>query len=300
MRRFSCFLLLVMLAAVGCTSGPLGRYERSVVYQPSNAEVGDWARGQQLGFEEVKIASSGETKLHGWYFDHPERQAVVLFLHGNGGNVATWAEPVRELAERHRLSVLLFDYRGYGKSNGEPTEFGLRDDADAARTWLARRTDVAEQSIVLFGQSLGGAVAVDAATNGKPPRGLVLVSTFTSAPKVASHHIPWLPAGLVMSQRFPSESRLKEYERPLLVSHGDADRVIPFEQGEKLFAAAASKEKQFVRHVGGDHNDPLPRQFHEAFAAFLQRLPAERPYQQPAMAEIRFEPERIMPAVLRR
>jgi fermentation-respiration switch protein FrsA (DUF1100 family) len=112
--------------------------------------------------------------------------------------------------------------------------------------------------------------------------------------------MPWLPAGLVMSQRFPSESRIKEYQQPLLVSHGDADRVIPFEQGEKLFAAAGSKEKQFVRHPGGDHNDPLPREFHEAFNAFLNRLPPEGPYHQPAMAEIRFEPERKTPAALRR
>jgi fermentation-respiration switch protein FrsA (DUF1100 family) len=246
-----------------------------MLYQPSPAHVGEWGDAKARGFEEVDFESHDSTKLHGWFYDHPKRQAVVLFLHGNGGNVATWAEPVRELAVQHRLSVFLFDYRGYGKSEGAPTEAGLGDDAAAARAWLANRTGVSEESIVLFGRSLGGAVAVDAATSGPPPRGLVLVSTFTSAPKVAAHHMPWLPAGLVMSQRFPSESRIKAYEQPLLIAHGDADRVIPFAQGEKLFEAAGSEDKQFVRLRGRDHNDPLSQGFHDAFDAFLSGLPPE-------------------------
>jgi hypothetical protein len=289
-------LALLSLIAAGCASGPLGRYERSVVYQPSPAEVGDWSRAERLGFEQAEFEAVDRTRLHGWFFDHPQRRAVVLFMHGNGGNVATWADGIRELALRHRVSVLLFDYRGYGKSEGTPTEQGLIADADAARTWLASRTHVAEESIVLMGQSLGGGVAVAAANDRKPPRGLVLLSTFTSAPDIAAHHMAWLPAHFVMSQRFPSAKRIASYEGPLLICHGDADRVIPFEHGEKLFAAAASRNKQFVRHAGGDHNDPTPPEFHRAFDAFLGRLPPARAHTGPRMADmIRFEPERKLP-----
>mgnify|MGYP003863237067 CR=1 FL=1 len=105
MRRLSYGLPLVLLfSATGCASGPLGRLERSMLYQPSPAQVGDWADVNKRGFQEVDFESHDHTKLHEWFYDHPEQRAVVLFLHGNGGNVATWAEPVRELAVQHRLS----------------------------------------------------------------------------------------------------------------------------------------------------------------------------------------------------
>jgi fermentation-respiration switch protein FrsA (DUF1100 family) len=229
-----------------------------------------------LGAEEARFKSADGTKLHGWFFDHPERRAVVLFTHGNGGNVAMWANSTKYLVDRHRVAAFVFDYRGYGRSEGQPHEKGVLADARAARKWLADRTGVAEESIVLMGQSLGGAVAVDlAAKDGA--RGLVLVSSFTSVPAVASQHLPWLPASWVMTERFNSLKKIRQYDGPLLICHGDADRVIPFEQGEALYAAAKSTQKQFVRHTGGDHNDPPPEEYRAALDAFLDALPAEKP-----------------------
>jgi fermentation-respiration switch protein FrsA (DUF1100 family) len=294
------YIAVAIFALGGCSVGPIAKYERSVVYQPTPVAHGDWRQPEARGFEDVEIKSRGGVKLHGWYIDPPGRRAVVLFMHGNGGNVAMWSEPVRQLALQHRVAVLLFDYRGYGKSEGEPTEQGVTDDADAARSWLAKRAQVAEESIILMGQSLGGGVAIATANYRKKPRGLVLVSTFTSMPDVAAHHMAWLPAHLVMSQRFPSEKRIKSYDGPLLVCHGDHDRIIPFEQGQALYAAAASENKRFVRFVGRDHLDPLPREFHQAFHEFLATLPPEEPYRGPHKSEmIRYEPERMLPSWLR-
>lgn len=197
--------------------------------------------------------------------------AVVLFMHGNAGNIASRADTLAILNQRHRLSVLAFDYRGYGRSEGKPSERGILQDARAARAWLARRTGVAEQDIVLMGRSLGGGVAVDLAAN-DGARGLVLASTFTSLPDVGAHHFRWLPTNMLMSLRLDSLSKIKQYRGPLLQSHGDADRVIPYELGVRLFEAAPGP-KRFVTIPNGDHNDPQTEEYRVALDEFLATLP---------------------------
>jgi fermentation-respiration switch protein FrsA (DUF1100 family) len=164
-----------------------------------------------------------------------------------------------------------FDYRGFGRSEGEPSEHGILADARAARKWLALREGIAESDIVMMGQSLGGGVAVDlAARDGA--RGLVLASTFTSLPNVAGHHFPWIPAKLLMSMRLHSLAKIPQYRGPLLISHGDADEVIPYQQGKDLFAAAL-QPKQFVTNPGGRHNDPQPEAYRQALDEFINHLP---------------------------
>jgi fermentation-respiration switch protein FrsA (DUF1100 family) len=144
---------------------------------------------------------------------------------------------LRLYRDRLNASVLVFDYRGYGKSEGTPSEAGLLADARAARRWLAARTGVAERDIVVVGKSLGGGVAVDlAAKDGA--RALILESTFPSLPEVAAHHVPWLPTHWLMNTRLNSVAQIGNYHGPLLQSHGDADRTIPYEMGRKLFDAA--------------------------------------------------------------
>ncbi len=270
-RRNILVMAALLLCVSGCATWPL---ERAMLYQPAAATVGDWRPPAEIGFEECEFRADDRPKLHGWFLDHPDRRAVVLFTHGNGGNVAMWGRSLQYLVERHHVAALVFDYRGYGKSDGKPSEQGVLQDARAAREWLAERTGVTEQSIVLMGQSLGGGVAVDLAAN-DGARGLVLVSTFTSAPDVAAHHLPWLPVHLLMTQRFNSLSKIKHYHGPLLMCHGDADRVIPFAQGEELFATAPTPQKKFIRHVGGDHNDPPPDSYRAALDQFLSSLPPE-------------------------
>lgn len=272
---YTAMLAGLLLASSGCARYSLAAYERSIVYQPSSAEAGEWSPPRTIGFEDANFNAADGTRLHGWFLAHPEPRAVVLFMHGNGGNVALWAPSLKFLVDRHRVSALVFDYRGYGKSAGEPSEKGILQDARAARAWLTERTRVNESDVVLMGQSLGGGVAVDlAAKDGA--RGLVLVSTFTSMPDVAAQHINWLPTQWLMTQRFHSLAKIRSYPGPLLVCHGDADHLIPFEQGEQLYLEAASTQKEFIRHVGGDHNDPPPEEYRLALDRFFDTLPAAR------------------------
>jgi fermentation-respiration switch protein FrsA (DUF1100 family) len=213
---------------------------------------------------------------------------VVLFCHGNGGNVACWGWVPHLYRDRLGASVLVFDYRGYGKSEGTPTEAGILADARAARRWLAKRTGVAEGDIVVAGKSLGGGVAVDlAARDGA--RALILESPFTSLTEVAVHHLPWLPARWLMNTRLDSLALIGWYDGPLLVSHGDADRTVPYEMGQRLFEAA-NYPKSFVTIPGGGHNDLPGREYAEILDQFLASLPP-----QPGSAARNDTPTRLLP-----
>ena len=247
---------------------PLGKMEKSLVFAPSRYPEGDW-QPAGLDFEDAWFTASDGTRLHGWYVAHAQPRAVVLFCHGNAGNVALWGGELRILHDRMGVTAMGFDYRGYGRSEGTPSEAGVLADARAARTWLARRAGVAENQVVLMGRSLGGAVAVDLAADGA--RGLVLESTFTTMPEVGHAVLPWLPVRTVMRTQFNSLAKIGDYHGPLLQSHGTADRLIPYAMGRQLFAAA-NEPKQFVAIPGGDHNDPQTDFYYAALDDFLARL----------------------------
>jgi fermentation-respiration switch protein FrsA (DUF1100 family) len=249
---------------------PLGSLERSLIFIPSRYPQGNW-QPPGLKFEDAWFTAADGTKLHGWYVPHEEPRAVILFCHGNAGNVALWADVPRTLHDRVGASVFSFDYRGYGRSEGKPSEAGVLADARAARRWLAARAGIAENQIVLMGRSLGGAVAVDlAAADGA--RGLVLESTFTSLPDVAKTMYPLLPVRALMQTQLNSAAKIGKYHGPLLQSHGTADRLIPYAIGCRLFDAA-NQPKRFIPIPGGDHNDPQPGEYYAALASFLDGLP---------------------------
>jgi fermentation-respiration switch protein FrsA (DUF1100 family) len=194
----------------------------------------------------------------------------VLIAHGNAGNLTHRAHLLSSMRAQGAASMV-FDYRGYGKSDGSPSEQGVLADARAARAWLAQRTGVAEAEIVMFGESLGGGVAVDlAAADGAA--GLILLSTFTSLPDVAAKVYPWIPVRLLMRTRLDSLSKIGNYDGPVLQLHGDRDEIVPFELAEKLFQAVRDPDKRFVTLRGGTHNTTPPRAFDEALAAFIERL----------------------------
>jgi fermentation-respiration switch protein FrsA (DUF1100 family) len=247
--------------------------ENSLIYFPSVYPEGDWSP-QGLNFEDAWFEAADGTKLHGWYVPHPKPRAVMLIAHGNGGNL-THRRDLLEGLGALGVTSLIFDYRGYGRSGGSPTEAGILADARAARRWLAERAGVREGDIVLFGESLGGGVMVDlAAADGA--RALVLENTFTSLVDVAAFHYPWLPVRLLLRTRMDSAAKIGKYRGPLLQFHGDADTIIPLAIGERLFDAAG-EPKQFVVIHGGDHNDPRTGQFFAALDEFLTRLPAAAP-----------------------
>ncbi len=244
--------------------------ERYLVFVPAKYPVGDW---QPTGFtfEDVFFQSADGTRLHGWYVPHEDARAYVLFAHGNGGNLTLDADEVRVLHQQLRLAVFLFDYRGYGQSEGTPSEAGVLADARAARQWLAQREDLDEEDIVLMGQSLGGAVAVDlAAADGA--RGLVVRNTFTSLPDVAARFYPWLPVRWLMQNRFDSASKIARYQGPLLQTHGTEDQIVPFDLGRKLFDFCPSQRKEFLRVTGGGHNDFPSQKFFTALDQFVDAL----------------------------
>ena len=248
---------------------PLGKVERSLIFAPSRYPAGNW-HPAGLAFEDAWFVAGDGAKLHGWYVPHSQARVVVLFCHGNGGNVAMWSDVQRILRDRMGVASLSFDYRGYGRSEGTPSETGVLADGRAARAWLARRVGIAENQIVVMGRSLGGAVAVDlAAADGA--RGLILESTFTSLPEVAQANMPMLSPGSVMQTQLNSLAKIGNYHGPLLQSHGTADRLIPFAMGRRLFEAA-NEPKRFIAIQGGDHNDPQSDEYYKALSEFFGQL----------------------------
>jgi len=265
-----CILTISLLP--GCAgwshNTPLAKLERSLVYHP--APFPDDLPEDKIPFEDVEFTSADGTRLHGWFADHSDPVGVALVCHGNAGNIVSRGDSLMILNRRHRLAVMIFDYRGYGKSEGTPTESGILADARAARAWLAQRKKVPESEIILMGRSLGGAVAVDLAAN-DGSKGLVLASTFTSMPEVAKNLMPLAPANLLMQQRFDSIGKISNYRGPLLQSHGDADELIPIELGRKLFEAAPGP-KTFVTIPNAGHNDPQSEEYRKALDGFIEKI----------------------------
>jgi uncharacterized protein len=247
-------------------------FENNLIFIPSRYPAGNWKPSPDP-IEDAEFTSADGTKLHGWYAPHDDPKAVVLVAHGNAGNVTHRYELLRGL-NRAGASVLVFDYRGYGRSEGKPTETGVLADARAARSWLAKRAGVSERDIVLFGESLGGGVQVDlAASDGA--RGLILLGTFTSVPDVAAHHYPWVPVRYLLRTRLDSISKIAQYHDPLLQIHGSHDSIVPRSLAERLFEVA-NEPKQLLVIEGADHNDPIGRPVFAAIGEFLAKLPPSR------------------------
>jgi len=251
--------------------------EESAIFQPVRYPEGDW-RPAWLQFEDVQFSSEDGTALHGWYLEHPTPRAHVLYCYGNAGHLAGRAELVAFLRDRYRVSIFIFDYRGYGRSEGEPNEKGILADARAARAWLADQAGIDADQVVLMGRSLGGAVAVDLAADGGAS-GLILESTFTSMTDLAAHHYPFLPVRLLLRTRLDSVDKIGRYDGPLLQSHSPADEVVPYELGQRLFEASPSDQKRFVVIEGAAHNDPhrhpVFTEYYEALEPFFDQLVQE-------------------------
>ncbi len=206
-----------------------------------------WAAGSR----EVWMRASDGTRLHALWWPQPADGPVILFFHGNAQNNFAWAlvqEDLRPLGCR----LLLPDYRGYGKSEGRPSEQGLYLDGKAALDWLSGE-GVAESQIVLFGKSLGGGVACHLVPE-RPFMGIVLESTFTSLAGVARHLFPFVPAGTVLPEVYPSAQNLVRKTCPLLVVHGTLDALIPAAEGKALYRLAPDPKELYLVE-GAGHND---------------------------------------------
>jgi fermentation-respiration switch protein FrsA (DUF1100 family) len=269
-RRFAFWWRIVRIPLIAYVAVVvlLMLFENQMVYYPAPYPAGDW-QPAGLNFEDARFTADDGTALHGWYIPHTNPRAVALFLHGNAGNIAGRAEFLRRVHDL-RVSVLALDYRGYGRSEGSPSESGVIADARAARAWLAEKAGVPLGEIVLWGESLGCGVAVELAAADQP-RAMILENAFTSLPDVAAHHYSWVPVRLLMRNRLQAIDKIGKFRGPLLQAHGDGDTIIPFELGQRLYEAA-NDPKEFITIPGGDHNDPRSSRFWQAVDRFLDRI----------------------------
>ncbi|GMV51515.1 MAG: putative peptidase [Nitrospira sp. OLB3] len=222
------------------------------VYHPHPWEERDWAARSGLPLEEVWFPAADGTKLFGWYVEGAATSAVLLWCHGNAGNIIDRLENLAMLA-RLGISPFLFDYRGYGRSAGRPSEEGLYQDALGAYDYLTQTRRIRPERVVLFGRSLGAAVAGELAAQ-RPAGGLVLESCFPSIEAVARRHYLGLPVHWLLGAAFRLDERLPQLSLPKLFVHGDRDDIIPLELGQQAYAAA-KPPKEFYVVRGADHND---------------------------------------------
>ena len=251
-------------------------FEWKSVFHPSRT-LRETPAAAGLEFEDVSFVSEDAKVLHGWWIPHPQARGTILYCHGNAGNIGG---RVGVGADLHRLgvNVFLFDYRGYGRSRGWPSEQGTYRDARAAfEVVRARYADAEQPPVVVFGSSLGGAVAAQLALD-KPVRGLVVDSSFTSIRDMGERLYPWLPVRLVCRYRYDTLAKIPRLSAPLLVAHSREDDLVPYEMGQRLFAAAP-EPKQFVAFEGGHDESGWTRSpdYARALAAFLDRTLGPRP-----------------------
>jgi fermentation-respiration switch protein FrsA (DUF1100 family) len=243
--------------------------ETWLVYPIPPLTWGNW-QPTTFNFEEVNFTSADGTRLHGWFVEHPNPVRAILYCHGNGENVALDGPFVADLSKALEASVFVFDYRGYGKSEGSPNEAGCIADGSAAQKWLADKMRIGKARVVVWGRSLGSGVATAlAAQNGA--RALILESAFPSMPDVAALHYPWLPVRWIMKNRYDNVSRIKSYKGFVFQCHGANDTLIPIHLAKTLYEAIPGP-KQWHQYEGG-HNDPLPPSYYRLLADRLATIP---------------------------
>lgn len=254
MKLLSLVLVIVALGAAMIALAWAG--QRRLMYFPYGRVPAPVSVGLPDA-EAVTFVAADDVTLRGWFVpaggdSGPPAAWTMVVFNGNAGNRA-YRAAIALAFRTHGVALLLFDYRGYGDSDGSPHERGLALDARAARNYLLTRPDVDASRLVYFGESLGAAVTVELAAE-HPPAALVLRSPFTSMADVGRVHYPFLPVGLLLRDHFSSIERIADVRAPLLVIAGDRDGIVPLDQSRRLYDAATSP-KQFVVVEGADHND---------------------------------------------
>jgi len=239
------YLVIVLLAWL---------FQHRLLYLPSAAGR-EWAATPQalgLDYEDVRLTTDDNVELSAWWIPARPQRGTLLFLHGNAGNISHRLESI-EIFHRLGLSVLIVDYRGYGRSAGEPSEPGTYLDARAAWQHLVEQRRLPPARIVVFGRSLGAAIAAHLADAvASAPAALILESPFTSAPEMAQRAYPFLPARWLTRFDYATREYVRTVQSPVLVLHSREDEIIPFDQGKAVYRAAP-EPKRFVTLHGG-HN----------------------------------------------
>ena len=277
--------------------GLLAVLENRMLYPGSKYPYGNWDH-QSQGFTEVEFTAADKTKLFGWYLpltnDLPSPEAVeagdvkqkqprtVLHCHGNGENIAQVGSFIaKKFSESLHANVFSFDYRGFGKSEGFPTEAGLEQDADAALAWLCERDGVQPADVIIVGDSLGGGLACYLAKK-HGCKALVLRRTFSSLPDAAARLYPGLPVRWLMRNKMNSAEAIKSCNVPLFQSHGEADGLVPIDLGRKLFDNSPATNKKFFSVPGMPHWYQSPREYWTELEAFFEQVDPRKPLDKPS------------------
>jgi hypothetical protein len=242
---------LVLIAILGYAGIAAGMYlmQRQLMYRPENKGLTPEGVGL-AGVQALNIATPDGENIAAWFAPPQSGQPVVLYFHGNAGEIGD--RPRRfEFYRQHGFGVLFVSYRGYGRSSGTPTEDGLAADATAAYEWLSAN-GAAPKRILLVGESLGTGVAVRLASE-KPVAAVALEAPYTSTTDIAAGQYWWLPVRFLMKDRYESIARIAAINAPLLITHGEADSLIPIRYGRKLFETAR-EPKAFIAWPGKDHD----------------------------------------------
>lgn len=202
-----------------------------------------------LTYEDIYMDTEDGLRLNAWFIPAKDSKFTILFCHGNGGNISHRIDKI-EILNKLGLNVFIFDYRGYGKSNGRPSERGLYKDALASYEYLVSKKGISKEHIIVYGESLGGAVAVNLVSK-KNARALITESAFSSARDVARAVYPLFPVFL-MSSKFDSSKKIKDINIPKLIIHSKNDDIVPFDQSVKLFNSSKEPKKHVV--LMGAHN----------------------------------------------
>ncbi|UCC44356.1 MAG: alpha/beta hydrolase [Candidatus Zixiibacteriota bacterium] len=248
--RIMLWLVITVLGVVVALLAFLYFGQGKIIFIPSRS-IDATPADAGLAYEDVYIEVDDGVQIHGWYARQNSSAPTVLFCHGNAGNIShriSTAQMLNELG----VNYLMFDYRGYGRSGGSPSEENAYGDAAAAYRWLRTEKGVPAESLFVFGRSLGGAVGVELST-AQDCAGLILESTFTSISDMGKRIYPFLPVKLLVRYRFASIEKMSRVKCPLLVAHSADDELIPYEMGKRLYEAG-SEPKGFVEFSGG-HND---------------------------------------------
>ena len=228
------------------------RPEDSLIFHPS-AEIVQTPRHAGLEFQDLFFTTADGVRLNGWFIPHPEARATMVWFHGNAGNISHRVENIKLLYDKVKINIFIFDYRGYGRSGGSVSEEGTYRDGAAALDFVKKQLRVDAKNLIIFGRSLGAAVAAEMALRFES-RGLILETPFMSIREMAKTVFPILPIGPLLQTRYDVVEKVGKIKVPLLVLHGDRDDVVPYEQGKKVFAAAG-EPKEFYTIGGATHND---------------------------------------------
>ena len=277
MSLFQTLLSLVLLFAIVylCFGATLLVNQSRFIFFPDSvlsatpAELG-------LTYREVDFTGADGVKLHGWLIPAEKAGGTILFCHGNAGNISHRLETI-DIFHRLGYTTFIFDYRGYGRSEGTPSEAGTYLDAEAAWNYLVGREKIAPAEIIIFGRSLGGAIAAQLAAR-VAARACVLESVFSSARDMAADMYPLFPARLLCRFDYDTEAAVKKISCPLLIIHSPDDDIVPFSHSRRIFAAAG-EPKSFLQ-IRGNHNSGFllsDRQYETGLADFLNRTGPNQP-----------------------